>query len=42
MVANSDASFGMARMYAISSEADGQTIQVFRDMSAAEAWLEVE
>jgi hypothetical protein len=40
LVANSDASFGMARMYAISSEAEGQTIQVFRDISAAEAWLE--
>ena len=42
IVANSDAAFGMARMYAIASEDAGQTIQVFRDMSAAEAWLNLE
>ena len=41
LVANSDAAFGMARMYAISSEAAGQTIEVFRDMKAAETWLNV-
>jgi hypothetical protein len=29
-------------MYAIASEDAGQTIQVFRDMSAAEAWLNLE
>lgn len=39
IVANSDAAFGMARMYAIASEDVGQTIEVFRDMDAAEAWL---
>jgi hypothetical protein len=39
IVANSDAAFGMARMYAIGSESAGQTIEVFRDMNAAEAWL---
>jgi hypothetical protein len=39
VVANSEAAFGMARMYAIASENAGQTIQVFRDMKAAEAWL---
>jgi hypothetical protein len=42
VVANSEAAFGMARMYAIASEETGQTIQVFRDMSAAEAWLNLE
>jgi hypothetical protein len=41
LVAVSDAAFGMARMYAIQSENAGQTIQVFRDKSAAEAWLEL-
>ena len=39
LVANSEASFGMARMYAIASENAGQTIEVFRDMDAAKAWL---
>jgi hypothetical protein len=39
LVATSDAAFGMARMYAIQSESAGQTIEVFRDMNAAEAWL---
>lgn len=31
----------MVRMYAIASEDAGQTIEVFRDMSAAEAWLDL-
>lgn len=39
LVASSDASFGMARMYAIASEGEGQTIEVFRDIGAAESWL---
>ena len=39
-VANSDVAFGMARMYAIASEHAGQTIEVFREMHAAEAWLD--
>ena len=39
VVANSDAAFGMARMYAIASDEAGQTIEVFRNMSEAEAWL---
>jgi len=39
IVAYSEAAFGMARMYAIASEDVGQTIEVFRDMDAAEAWL---
>jgi hypothetical protein len=42
VVANSDASFGMARMYAIASENQGQTIEVFRDINAARAWLGIE
>jgi hypothetical protein len=41
VVANSEAAFGMARMYAIASENAGQTIEVFRDMEAAEAWLDL-
>lgn len=40
LVAHSDAAFGMARMYALASEVEGQTIEVFRDFCAAEAWLE--
>jgi hypothetical protein len=39
LVANTDAAFGMARMYAIASEAAGQTIEVFRDKKTAEVWL---
>lgn len=42
VVANSDVSFGMARMYAIASENSGQTIEVFRDINAAKAWLGIE
>lgn len=42
VVAQSDATYGMARMYALASEAEGQTIEVFRDFCAAEAWLGVE
>ena len=42
LVAHSDAAFGMARMYAIASEGEGQTIQVFREFDAAKAWLGVE
>ena len=41
-VAISDCAFGMARMYALASEAEGQTIEVFRELRAAEAWLGVE
>jgi hypothetical protein len=42
LVAKSDAAFGMARMYAIASENSGQTIEVFRDIKAAKAWLDIE
>jgi hypothetical protein len=38
-VASSDATFGMARMFALQAEALGQTIEVFRDMARAEDWL---
>jgi hypothetical protein len=38
-VACDDAAFGLARMFALHAECMGQTIQVFRDRAAAEAWL---
>jgi len=38
-VATDDAAFGMARMFALHAEGLGQTIHVFRDRTAAEAWL---
>jgi hypothetical protein len=38
-VATSDATFGMARMFALRAEGVGQTIEVFRDMRRAEEWL---
>ena len=38
-VASPDYSFGMARMYAIAAERQGQTIGVFRTISEAEQWL---
>ena len=39
LVAPTDATFGMSRMFAIQSEKAGQRIEVFRDMASAEAWL---
>lgn len=39
MVAASDATFGLARMYALRAEGLGQTIEVFRDCPPAEEWL---
>ncbi|GAC1458661.1 MAG: hypothetical protein PVSMB1_08550 [Gemmatimonadaceae bacterium] len=39
LVASSDAAFGMARMFALKAEGVGQTIEVFRDLRSAEAWL---
>ena len=42
LVANSDATFGMARMYALASQAEGQTVEVFREFDAATAWLGLE
>jgi hypothetical protein len=41
IVASTDATFGMARMFALQSEAAGQTIEVFREMCKAEEWLEI-
>lgn len=37
--ASSDATFGLARMFALRAELGGQTIQVFRDIAKAEEWL---
>lgn len=39
LVAPSEATFGMSRMWAIQSESVGQRIEVFRDMDTAKAWL---
>jgi hypothetical protein len=38
-VTATDANFGMARKYASQAEAEGQTIEVFRDLHRAEEWL---
>jgi hypothetical protein len=38
-LASSDATFGMARMFALHAEGSGQTIEVFRDRKKAEEWL---
>jgi hypothetical protein len=38
-VATSDATFGMARMFALQAEGQGQMIEVFRDRRMAEEWL---
>lgn len=38
-VSSDDFSFGMARMYAVAAEREGQTIGVFRERSEAEEWL---
>jgi hypothetical protein len=39
LVATSDATFGMSRMFAMQSEGVGQRIEVFRHMDEATAWL---
>jgi hypothetical protein len=39
LVATSDATYGMSRMFALQSESEGQRIEVFRQMKEAEAWL---
>ena len=39
VVTQSDAAFGMSRMWAIQSELVGQRVEVFRDMASARAWL---
>jgi hypothetical protein len=38
-IAPTDATFGMARMFATRAEASGQTVEVFRDRKQAEEWL---
>jgi hypothetical protein len=38
-VASRDYTYGMARMYAVAAESQGQTIGVFRDRGEAEEWL---
>ena len=38
-VASEDYTFGMARMYAVAAESQGQTIGVFRARRDAEEWL---
>ena len=38
-IASEDATFGMARMFALQAEGLGQTIEVFRDRKMAEEWL---
>ena len=38
-VASEDYAFGMARMYAIAAESQGQSIGVFRSRAEAEEWL---
>jgi len=38
-IATSDLAFGLARMFALSAEASGQTIEVFRERRVAEEWL---
>lgn len=38
-VATSDATFGMARMFAMRAEGMGQTIEVFREPQKAKEWL---
>jgi hypothetical protein len=38
-IAISDVAFGLARMFALSAEGSGQTIEVFRERRVAEEWL---
>jgi len=41
LVAESEAIFGMARMYELVSERGGSVVRVFRHMDAALGWLEL-
>ena len=41
IVATSDVAYGMARMFAAYAERNGQEVRIFRDMPAAEGWLEL-
>jgi hypothetical protein len=38
-IACDDATFGLARMFALQAEGSGQRIEVFRDRGKAEEWL---
>lgn len=38
-VATTDTTFGLARMFALRAEGEGQTIEVFRDRKKAMDWL---
>lgn len=38
-VGSSDAVYGLLRKYQLHAESSGQTVEVFRDRKAAEAWL---
>jgi hypothetical protein len=38
-VVGREVDFGLARLFQAYSETEGQTVEVFRDMSEAEAWL---
>ena len=40
LVATTDVTFGLARMFASYAEDVGQLVRVFRDVSDAESWLE--
>jgi len=39
MVVANDLQFGVARMFSVYAEEAGVTVQVFRDIAAAKAWL---
>jgi hypothetical protein len=39
-VATHDGVFGMARMYSLHAESLGQTIEVFRELAPARAWID--
>jgi hypothetical protein len=41
-VATTDATFGLARMFALRAEGEGQTIEVFRDRKKAIEWLGIQ
>lgn len=41
IVVENDTQYGLARMFAAYSEADGQNVQIFREPEAAKTWLGV-
>ena len=41
IVVENDTQYGLARMFAAYSEADGQNVQIFREAEAAKTWLGV-